>query len=61
MAKTDKKKQRYSGVDSVPWVVVGQDGKRIAANESHEGFATAKVAAKRYTEATGLHAAAVRL
>jgi len=58
MAK-DKKDKKYDGKDAAGWVVRDVSGKPIN-RESHDGFASANQAAKRYTEMTGIFAAAVR-
>jgi len=55
---------RYSGVDALPWVVKGTDGKPVKGKDGkigvYKGLADADLAARAYTLATGEYAQAVR-
>jgi hypothetical protein len=49
---------RYSGIDSTPWVVMGPSGQAVP--DAFTGYKEAAHAAQQYRDATGLHAAPVR-
>ena len=63
---TPDKKNRYSGQDSVPWVVKGTEGKPVVFDKDGKTPTTfteynhADGAARAYTQRTGLYAQPVR-
>lgn len=59
MAVKKTKDQRYSGVDSSPWVVKNAAGTQVIS-ESFTGYKSAEEAATRYTNEAKEWASAVR-
>jgi hypothetical protein len=57
--RKSKSGNRYSGVDSNPWVVKGTSGKAVTS-QSYDSFIAATAAADSHIAATGEFAQAVR-